>query len=173
MQLLMQRVAQARVLTVQRALRFAPPERVYTVGSWAAKTMAQPNRTVDIALQMPASCFDEKDQLNGRYFARLAVCACFLPPGTCHPDHVLTCIPSAAQVSYMCNVGAVFEAVRTLVEVFLGLSVYASQSSLMMWAVDSDCFARRVQYLAEIAAQLRQTPEFKDISWTFLQHDAR
>ena len=66
----MQRLAQARMLTVQRVLQFAPPERVYSVGGWAANTMALPNRTVDVALQMPASCFDEKDQLNGRYFAR-------------------------------------------------------------------------------------------------------
>lgn len=71
------------MLTVQRALRFAPPERVYPVGGWAANTMAQPNRTVDVALQMPASCFDEKDQLNGRYFARLTVHACLLPLGNC------------------------------------------------------------------------------------------
>lgn len=66
----MQRLAQARMLIVQRVLQFAPPERVYPVGGWAANTMALPNRTVDVALQMPASCFDEKDQLNGRYFAR-------------------------------------------------------------------------------------------------------
>lgn len=86
---------------VQRALRFAPPERVYAVGSWAACTMAKPKRTVDVALQMPASCFDEKDQLNSRYLAR------------------------------------------------------------------------RIQYLAEIAAILRKTAAFKDVSWGFLHNDAR
>jgi hypothetical protein len=89
----MQRLAQARMLTVQRVLQIAPPERVYPLGSWAANTMALPNRTVDVALQMPASCFDEKDQLNGRYFARYSavqcsavqssacIHACLVPPG--------------------------------------------------------------------------------------------
>lgn len=86
---------------MQRALRFAPPEKVNAVGGWANHTMARPSKTVDVALQMPASCFDEKDQLNNRYFAR------------------------------------------------------------------------RIQYLAEIAAALRKAPAFKDVSWNFLQHDAR
>lgn len=71
------------------------------MGGWACRTMAKPNRTVDLALQMPSSCFDEKDQLNNRYFAR------------------------------------------------------------------------RAQYLAEVAAALRRNPAFADLSWDFLQHDSR
>ena len=42
------------------------------IGSWAAHTMAQPSATVDIAVEMPRACFDEKDHLNGRYIARRA-----------------------------------------------------------------------------------------------------
>jgi U3 small nucleolar RNA-associated protein 22 len=34
--------------------------------------MARPGTTVDVALEMPSACFDEKDQLNGRYTARRA-----------------------------------------------------------------------------------------------------
>ena len=86
---------------MQRSLRFAPPERVYAVGGWAYHTLASPNRTVGVAMQMPSSCFDEKDQLNNRYFAR------------------------------------------------------------------------RLHYLAEVATVLRKNPTFKDVSWDFLQHDAR
>ena len=57
---------------LQRSLRFCPPARVYAVGSWAAQTMARPGAVVDIALEVPKACFDEKDQLNERYFARRA-----------------------------------------------------------------------------------------------------
>ena len=89
------------LIALQRALRFSPPERVYAMGSWAGSTMAKPKRLVDVALLMPRSCFDEKDQLNNRYFAR------------------------------------------------------------------------RIQYLAEVASALRRTPDFKNVTWDFLQHDAR
>lgn len=61
---------------MQRPLRFHPPERVYPVGGWAARTLAQPRATVDVAVQVPAACFDEKDQLNGRYAARRAQYLC-------------------------------------------------------------------------------------------------
>ena len=71
------------------------------MGGWAYRTLAKPNTTVDLAMQVPSSCFDEKDQLNNRYFAR------------------------------------------------------------------------RFQYLAEVAAVLRRNPAFNDVSWDFLQHDAR
>ena len=94
-------LAHILLIAVQRALRFAPPERVYAVGSWASSTMAKPKRLVDVVLLMPKSCFDEKDQLNNRYFAR------------------------------------------------------------------------RIQYLAEVASALRRTPDFKGVTWDFLQHDAR
>ena len=57
---------------MQRPLRFSAPARVYPVGSWAARTMARPGTMVDIALEIPRACLDEKDQLNGRYFARRA-----------------------------------------------------------------------------------------------------
>ena len=61
---------------MQRLLNFAPPERVFAVGGWAYHTMAKPNKTVDLAIQMPSSCFDEKDQLDGRYAARRAQYLC-------------------------------------------------------------------------------------------------
>ena len=63
--------------------------------------MAQPSATVDVAVEMPRACFDEKDHLNGRYFAR------------------------------------------------------------------------RAQYLGELAAALRKKPSFMQVSWEFLGHDAR
>ena len=86
---------------LQRPLRLCPPDRVYPVGSWAARTMARPGSVVDIALEIPKACFDEKDHLNGRYFAR------------------------------------------------------------------------RTQWLAEVAGALRKKAAFKRLSWDFLQHDIR
>ena len=55
---------------MQRALRFRPPSRVEVVGSYALRAAARPHLVVDVALEAPAACFDEKDQLNNRYFAR-------------------------------------------------------------------------------------------------------
>ena len=95
------RLAYTTLIAVQRALRFSPPERVYAVGSWASSTMAKPKRLVDVALLMPKSCFDEKDQLNNRYFAR------------------------------------------------------------------------RIQYLTEIASALQGAPDFEGVTWDVQQHDAR
>ena len=40
------------------------------VGSYALRTAARPRLAVDVAVEVPAACFDEKDQLNNRYFAR-------------------------------------------------------------------------------------------------------
>ncbi|CAL8472362.1 g11905 [Coccomyxa elongata] len=85
----------------QRPLRFHPPASVRLIGSWAAHTAAQPSVGVDVAVEMPRACFDEKDHLNHRYFAR------------------------------------------------------------------------RAQYLGELAAALRKTPSFRQVSWEFLGHDAR
>ena len=34
-------------------------------------------------------------------------------------------------------------------------------------------FARRAQYLGELAAALRKSPSFRQLSWEFLGHDAR
>ena len=86
---------------LQRPLRFHPPASVRLIGSWAAHTAAQPSVGVDVAVEMPRACFDEKDHLNHRYFAR------------------------------------------------------------------------RAQYLGELAAVLRKTPAFRQVSWEFLGHDAR
>lgn len=63
--------------------------------------MARPGTVVDIAVEMPRTCFDEKDHLNHRYFAR------------------------------------------------------------------------RAQYLGEVAAKLRTLAAFKSVTWTFLCHDIR
>ena len=54
----------------QKALRFRPPARVEVVGSYALRAAARPRLAVDVAVEAPAACFDEKDQLNNRYFAR-------------------------------------------------------------------------------------------------------
>lgn len=86
---------------LQRPLRFHPPANVRLVGSWAAETAAQPLAAVDVAVEMPRMCFDEKDHLNHRYFAR------------------------------------------------------------------------RAQYLGELATALRKRPAFKRLSWEYLGHDVR
>ena len=40
------------------------------VGSYALRMAARPRLAVDVAVEASAACFDEKDQLNNRYFAR-------------------------------------------------------------------------------------------------------
>ncbi|KAK9832639.1 hypothetical protein WJX81_006336 [Elliptochloris bilobata] len=54
----------------QKPLRFRPPARIEVVGSYALRAVARPRLAVDVAVEAPAACFDEKDQLNNRYFAR-------------------------------------------------------------------------------------------------------
>lgn len=60
-------------LTVQRPLPFAPPTSVSIVGSHATDTAVQGDNVVDVAVQLPASCFEHKDHLNHRYHAKRAL----------------------------------------------------------------------------------------------------
>jgi U3 small nucleolar RNA-associated protein 22 len=52
---------------------FRPPVSLEAVGSYAAGAAARPSPVVDLALEMPRSCFDDKDQLNHRYHAKRAL----------------------------------------------------------------------------------------------------
>eukprot|EP00887_Chlorella_sp_A99_P002636 scaffold6.g2636.t1 len=52
---------------------FRPPARVRVVGSFALRAAAGPSPCVDVAVEMPAECFDAKDQLNHRYHAKRAL----------------------------------------------------------------------------------------------------
>lgn len=60
-------------LTLQRPLPFAPPTSVSIAGSHATDTAIQGDYVVDVAVQMPASCFEHKDHLNHRYHAKRAL----------------------------------------------------------------------------------------------------
>lgn len=59
---------------ISRPFNFQAPEAVEIVGSFAYKaTLRAPNACIDVAMVMPNACFDEKDQLNNRYFAKRAL----------------------------------------------------------------------------------------------------
>lgn len=47
-------------------LAFQPPTAVTVVGSYALKTMAQPDTVVDVAVQIPDACLFKKAHLNYR-----------------------------------------------------------------------------------------------------------
>lgn len=57
----------------QRPFRFQPPSRCQVVGSFGLGAAVRPSPCVDLALLMPAACFDSKDQLNHRYLAKRAL----------------------------------------------------------------------------------------------------
>lgn len=47
-------------------LAFQPPTAVTVVGSYALRTMAQPDTVIDIAVQIPDACLFKKAHLNYR-----------------------------------------------------------------------------------------------------------
>lgn len=51
---------------------FRRPTSVRVVGSYLLKTVAKPCRNVDLAVEMPAECFQPKDHLNYRYWHKRA-----------------------------------------------------------------------------------------------------
>jgi len=51
---------------------FRRPASVRVVGSYLTKTVAKPCRNVDVAVEMPAECFQPKDHLNYRYWHKRA-----------------------------------------------------------------------------------------------------
>jgi hypothetical protein len=57
----------------QRPLAFRPPSRCQVVGSFGLRAAVRPSHCADLALLMPAACFDNKDQLNHRYLAKRAL----------------------------------------------------------------------------------------------------
>ncbi|MCO5585783.1 hypothetical protein L7F22_039719 [Adiantum nelumboides] len=52
---------------------FKSPMRIEIIGSYAIQTMAKPMQTMDLAVEIPKSCFHEKDFLNHRYHAKRAL----------------------------------------------------------------------------------------------------
>lgn len=56
-----------------RPFVFRPPASVQVVGSFGLRAALRPSPCLDLALLMPAACFDSKDQLNHRYFAKRAL----------------------------------------------------------------------------------------------------
>ena len=58
---------------VAATLQFEPPARVDLVGSYLPRTVTKPALGVDLAIQMPASCFHPKDFLNYRYADKRAL----------------------------------------------------------------------------------------------------
>lgn len=51
----------------QRPLVFRAPTRLRVVGSFPLRATLGPDPCVDLAMAMPASCFDDKDELNHRW----------------------------------------------------------------------------------------------------------
>lgn len=56
-----------------RPFVFRAPTRVQVVGSFGLRAALRPSPCLDLSLLMPAACFDSKDQLNHRYFAKRAL----------------------------------------------------------------------------------------------------
>ena len=54
--------------TGDRVLHFAPPASVEEIGSFVLKTSTAPLLNIDVAVEMPPSCFEMRDVLNGEYF---------------------------------------------------------------------------------------------------------
>ena len=60
-------------MSLQVPLSFKPPSQVKLIGAWAHRTALGTNDYVDVSVDMPKSCFREKDQLNHRYHAKRAM----------------------------------------------------------------------------------------------------
>jgi U3 small nucleolar RNA-associated protein 22 len=54
-------------------LEFASPAAVDVVGSYLLRTIVKPSMNIDIAVEMPASCFHPKDFMNHKYFDKRAL----------------------------------------------------------------------------------------------------
>lgn len=51
---------------LQKPFVFRAPTHVRMVGSFGLKAAAAPAVCIDVAVEMPAACFNEKDRLNHR-----------------------------------------------------------------------------------------------------------
>ncbi|KAK9814240.1 hypothetical protein WJX72_002757 [[Myrmecia] bisecta] len=58
---------------VQPSMPVRAPARVEVVGSFRTHMVARPAAVVDVAIEIPKACFDNKDQLNHRYYAKRAL----------------------------------------------------------------------------------------------------
>jgi len=55
------------------SLKFSKPHSVALVGSYMLRTLARPQLNVDLAVEMPASCFREKDIRDHKYHIKRAL----------------------------------------------------------------------------------------------------
>ena len=60
-------------LSSQKPFLFRAPSRVEVVGSFAIHAAVRPDCALDLAVEIPQDCFDDKDQLNHRYHAKRAL----------------------------------------------------------------------------------------------------
>ncbi|KAJ4453145.1 putative nucleolar RNA-associated family protein [Paratrimastix pyriformis] len=58
------------VTSPRTCLSFVPPSTFKLIGSFRLGTTVQTNFNVDLAMEMPRTCFHGKDFLHGRYFAK-------------------------------------------------------------------------------------------------------
>ena len=49
------------------SLQWRPPAKVELVGSYLLRTVARPSLNIDLTVQIPAACLNEKDYLDNRY----------------------------------------------------------------------------------------------------------
>lgn len=58
---------------MQKPFNFEPPSAVAIVGSYDINAACKPSPYIDLAVQIPTSSLDSKDQLNHRYHAKRAL----------------------------------------------------------------------------------------------------
>ena len=63
----------ARASALQRRMSLLPPASVSLVGSVARGTALAPDVVADVAIEMPAACFEGKDHINHRFHVKRAV----------------------------------------------------------------------------------------------------
>ncbi|KAH7300451.1 hypothetical protein KP509_24G063300 [Ceratopteris richardii] len=61
------------VLAEKATFTFKSPKTVEVIGSFSIQGIAKPSETIDLAIQIPKSCFHEKDFSNHRYHAKRAL----------------------------------------------------------------------------------------------------
>uniref|UniRef100_A0A6G1SFE5 Nucleolar protein 6 n=1 Tax=Aceria tosichella TaxID=561515 RepID=A0A6G1SFE5_9ACAR len=56
-----------------KAFKFLPPNHIQTIGGYATKTALKRTNFIDLAVQIPAKCFERKDVKNQRYHHKRAL----------------------------------------------------------------------------------------------------
>ena len=60
------------------AFKFVPPSDVRTIGSYQTDTLVKPDINIDLAVQIPQSCLEAKDNLNLQYVRKRSLYLAFL-----------------------------------------------------------------------------------------------